>query len=232
MNNADKFLNAFALIEKECYRILNDAGYMRFYQLIKEASKRSSIVKKHEMTLQQYGDLRNAIVHQRTDGGEIVAIPVDWVVLDIERIAKLLVEPPLVVDYFTKKVRSCRFSDTILDVYQKMKELDTSKFPISEDGKFAGLLTLEMIVDALVLKDKPSIDILVEEVYKPQYKKDKVIFLSKKASLMDVNEAFEKALCRGVNLIAILVTKTGSKEEKIEGIITIADLPYVLELIG
>ncbi len=232
MDNAERFLNAFALIEKECYRIINDAGYKRFYQLINEAAKYSNVVRKYEMVLQQYGDLRNAIVHQRTDDGEVIAIPVDWAVEDIERIAKMLSAPPLVSAYFLKKVHFCESNDKLDVAYNKMKTLDTSKIPISKQGKFLGVLTLEMIIDAIMNNKENYLKLNVEAVYKPNYKVEKVYFIDKNSTLLDVCEIFENALHKGATIIAILITATGSKEEKIEGIITVADLPEIINLIN
>ncbi len=232
MDNAERFLNAFALIEKECYKIINDAAYLRFYQLVKEAAKRDEIIRKYEITLQQYGDLRNAIVHQRTDGGEIIAIPVDYAVKEIEHIANVLSKPPLVKDHFLKKVQFCNLNENISLVYSKMKQLGTSKLPICEDGSFIGIITLEMITEAIFNNQQSFQSYVVEDVYKPQYKKEKVYFVSKNAKIHSISNEFEKALKKGYHILAMLVTKTGRQDEKIEGIITVADLPEIMKLIN
>ena len=88
MDNAQRFLNAFAMIEKQLKQITGVTRYSRFYQLLNQASRSSGLVRKYEMELQEYADLRNAIVHQRSDEGHIIAIPIDEVVADIEELAR------------------------------------------------------------------------------------------------------------------------------------------------
>ena len=94
MDNAQRFLNAFAMIEKQLKQITGVTRYSRFYQLLNQASRSSGLVRKYEMELQEYADLRNAIVHQRSDEGHIIAIPIDEVVADIEELARKICEPP------------------------------------------------------------------------------------------------------------------------------------------
>ena len=96
MDNAQRFLNAFAMIEKQLKQITGVTRYSRFYQLLNQASRSSGLVRKYEMELQEYADLRNAIVHQRSDEGHIIAIPIDEVVTEIEELARKICEPPRV----------------------------------------------------------------------------------------------------------------------------------------
>ena len=53
--------------------------------------------------MKEYGDLRNAIVHDRADG-KVIAEPNDDVVVQIEKIAALLLEPRRLYRFFRKKV--------------------------------------------------------------------------------------------------------------------------------
>lgn len=107
MDNAQRFLNAFAMIEKQLKQITGVTRYSRFYQLLNQASRSSGLVRKYEMELQEYADLRNAIVHQRSDEGHIIAIPIDEVVADIEELARKICEPPKVSAHFLKPVKIC-----------------------------------------------------------------------------------------------------------------------------
>ncbi len=230
MDNASRFLDAFAIIEKECRNIVNEGRYTKFYLLLQQAAKMNSIVRRYEVELQEYADLRNAIVHQRTGEGEIIAQPVDWVVEKIERIADLLACPPQLKDHFLKPVRICRPSDRVKEVYCRMKELGTSKMPIYEYHEFVGLLTLEMIADWAVLKQAKIPDPVVEEIFKPQYRKEKVLFISRDATVVEALELFEEAMRRGITLLAVIISASGKKNERAEGILTIADLPALMKL--
>lgn len=230
MDNANRFLDAFALIEKECRQLVGDSRYTKFYLLVQQAAKLNSTIRKHEIDLQEYADLRNAIVHQRTDRGEVIAQPVDWVVEEIERIAQILTQPARLKECFIKPVKTCHPDQRVIDVYRKMMELETSKLPIYQDNEFVGLLTLEMIASWAVLNQKGMPNPTVKEIFKPQYKKEKVFFLSKEATVQEALDLFEKGMRKGVNILAILISAQGRKDEKAEGILTAADLPRLMEL--
>ena len=88
MDNAQRFLNAFVRIEKQLKQLAGVTKYTRFYQLVNQVAKTNSTVRKNELELQEYADLRNAIVHQRSGEGRVIAIPVDEVVDNIEELAR------------------------------------------------------------------------------------------------------------------------------------------------
>ena len=229
MDNAMRFLDAFACIEKECRIITKEIRYTKFYILLQEAAKLNSIVRKYEMELNEFADLRNAIVHQRTDKGEVIAQPVDWVVAEIEKIASLLSQPVTLKDCITKAVKTCHPDNLVVDIYKKMEELATSKLPIYEDSQFFGLLTLEMVAHWAVLEKEKKPDATVRDIYRPQYKTEKVLFVSQDTPVAEVIEIFEDGMNRGVRILAILITAKGTKDEKALGILTQADLPLLLD---
>ena len=90
INNALRFLNAYASIERSLNRLQCRSDYMPFKKLVRVAAKHNRIVARNEESLVEYADLRNAIVHQRGRHEEVIAEPLDSVVADIERIAELL----------------------------------------------------------------------------------------------------------------------------------------------
>ncbi len=231
MNNANRFLDAFIKIEQECYHIIEDGAYQRFYYLLNKAAKQNNILKRYEIELQDYGDLRNAIVHQRSHDGKIIAQPVDSVVERIEMIARLLTQPPLVGECFVKPVQSCQKHECIKDVYFKMKKLATSKMLIVENDQYKGLLTLQMISDYALSHDSDIKRATVKEVFSPNYEQEQVLFISKKNCVLDILEMFETGIHQGKAVIAILVSENGKSNEKVEGIITLADLPEVIRLV-
>lgn len=230
MDNANRFIDAFTRIEKECRNIICETRYMKFYQVLQLAAKRNSTVRKYEIELQEYADLRNAIVHQRSDEGEIIAQPIDSVVSKIERIADLLAQPEKLKDHFLKSVKVCHPQEDVKQVFMKMNELGTSKLPIYQNHEFVGLLTLEMIANWAVLHQTEMPNPCVHDIFKPQYKKEKVLFLSKEASVIEALEVFEEGMAKGITILAVLITKSGNKADQAEGILTIADLPRLTEL--
>lgn len=231
MDNASRFINAFAMIETECRRIVGDGRYTKFYMLLEQAAKINSTIRQYQIDLQEYADLRNAIVHERTEEGTVIAQPVDWVVERIEKIARLLSSPALLKDHFLKPVKTCRPEDSVLDAYQLMKTLGTSKLPIYTEGRFFGLLTLEMIAEWAVFRQAEDEVPSVQTIFKPQVKTEKVLFLSKEATVETALEMFEETMRRGVHLLAIIISAEGERNQKPEGILTIADLQKMISYI-
>jgi len=122
--------------------------------------------------------------------------------------------------------------DRVIEVYARMNQLGTSKMPIYDQTEFKGLLTIEMIADWAVLNRKNMPDPTVNEIFNPQFKSEKVYFIKKDASVIEVLELFEKAMHQGVNLLALMITESGKRNEKPLGIITVADLPKIINLIN
>lgn len=229
MDNVNRFLEAFSLIEQRCKEITKEDRYTKFYILLQKASAINSIVHYYKQDIEEYADLRNAIIHQRTKQGKVIAVPVDEAVEEIEKIARMLNHPPMIKDYFLKEVKGCSKEDNIFKVYDAMKELSTGKYPITKEGCFEGLLTLEMILEWAMSK-KENQSATVGSIFKPQ-KNEKVYFISKNATVLDALNLFEAAMKKGFTLLAILITENGSKEERLEGILTVADYPKLIKLV-
>ena len=232
MDNATRFLNAFSIIEQRCREITNEDRTAKFYLVLRNAAKVNEIIRRYQIDLQDYSELRNALVHDRSDSGEVIAQPIDEVTNHIEKIAAMLNKPESLKNHFLKSVKTCGTSDRVIEVYARMKQLGTSKMPIYDQNEFKGLLTLEMIADWSVLNRKNMPDPTVDEVFNPQFKSEKVYFMKKDASILEALELFEKAMYQGVNLLAIMITETGKRNEKLLGIVTVADLPKIINLIN
>lgn len=227
--NAERFLNAYASIEMNLKRIVNDTRYIPFSQLLSRAAKNNKIVSIHEQDLRDYNELRNAIVHERGKNQEIIAEPCDSVTEDIEHIAAILNEKNDILSFSSSPVRTVRSDTDIPEVFQLMQRLDTSKIPVYDEGRYTGIITVEEIAEWALDENKSTMktgDII-------QLNRDeRVLFVSRKNPVESVTRAFENALNHGVTLLAIIITEKGSLKEKPLGIITVADLPKILKSFG
>lgn len=232
IDNAERFLDAFAKIERQLKLISDVSKYARFYQLLQQAAAKSGLVRKFELELQEFADLRNVIVHQRSEEGRIIAIPVDEVVDTIENIAHQLCEPSLVSQKFLKTVQVCSPQMDIMEVYLSMEKLQTTKMPVYNQGNFTSLLTTEMITRWVFRQLRQKLP-LVGKVSDALYfvdKKERVAFVKRDATVADIQDLFEENLHQGGGLSVILITEAGLKSQKPIGIITAADLPLLYEL--
>lgn len=146
MANSDTFLDAFASIEKHLRRRcgVNEKVPFSFYQLVDEAAKSLPEVRRYRDDLKEYADLRNAIVHERSDG-HVIAEPNGKAVKGIERLASLILKPPTVVPLFQSQVFMLNTSDTIGTAVKLMVEHSFSQIPVIETDHIAGLLTANTI---------------------------------------------------------------------------------------
>lgn len=234
MDNAQRFLSAFVKIEKQLKVMSNTVGYVKFYHMLDEAGRKNGIIKTYSVDLQEYADLRNAIVHQRTDGGEVIAQPNIEVVEKIEMIANLICTPPLLEKYFLKTVKIFYQEDSLLDIMEYLDQNEHSKVPIYNASGFHCLLSSDAILKwAIPYLTKGTFDIKESamEVTNRFNNKENCLFLDRGQNVQKVMDIFEASLRKGDNLAAILISEHGIKSEKPIGIITHEDLPKIVELL-
>jgi len=142
--NSDRFLNAFNSIERSLRKFTKKEKGERFYTLVDVASKSYPIVRHFSNDLKEFADLRNAIVHERTDG-HVLAEPNNQAVEMIEHIASLLSNPPKVIPLFKCKVYALSVGDPIAKAVKAMSERSFSQMPVYDGAAFVGLLTANTV---------------------------------------------------------------------------------------
>lgn len=227
-SNAQRFLDAYARIEKDMYDIIRETKYVPFSQMISRAAKENIVISAHQNDLRQYHELRNAIVHERGKECEIIAEPCDSVTEDIENIADLLEARTDIMSIASSPVITVGPDDPVRDAYRKMRKMKTSKIPVYEQGVYTGLVTMEEIA-GWSLAEERSEDCVSSVM--TSAKNERVLFVRENTSLQNVMRSFESSLKHGTALLAIIITAHGSAKEKPLGIITVADLPKILTLV-
>lgn len=230
MSNAERFLDAYAILEDRLNKILksntniSDEEYIPFSKLIYQCARINRIVSLNQQALREYNELRNAIVHKRGTENEVLAEPSDAVTTDIERIAQLLQMDDSIMNYVSKPVKTVTPNMDLKDVYAQMKQLSTSKIPVYDGTEFKGIVTLEAVCEWAMNGQKEA----CASDYIEEKKSSRVLFLKKTSSVQNAIHSFENSVQNGTTLLAILVTETGSLNEKPLGIITTADMPKIL----
>ena len=123
-----KIYQCFNAIENYLRRNLEARNFISFFNLIDDASQDNLIVRQYREELRLFGNLRNAIIHSDRKHGRPVADPREDVVEQIEKIVKMLLDPPLVSQHLITE--NGRRDEPIIGI-----------ITISED--------LEMIIDVL-----------------------------------------------------------------------------------
>lgn len=232
-HNSRRFLNAFIEIEQALEKIVGNNSYMPFYQLVDAGARVDPFVQDISVELKEYGDLRNAIVHERING-EPIAEPHYEVVLRLEKICDLLQSPPKVEEHFIREVITCRSDEPLSEATKKMFEFTFSKLPVYEDQKFVGILTAEAITYWMADRlqkgesfEHQKVDSVLKYIDNP----DNYHFISRTTSLFEVIRIFGEYDHQGKRLQAILISEDGSEDADLVGIITVFDFPTIYNII-
>lgn len=230
LSNAERFLNAYSAIEHEMERILNLKEHRRFFELVDRSARVNPVIERYRFDLKEYSELRNAIVHDRA-GGEIIAVPVDDVVNNIERIAGLLLEPPRVAPLFLKEVLTLSVDHPVSRAIRDLSRMSYTQAPLLDGDLMVGLVTSNMIVKWMGIRlAEGCIDLgytTLRDVVEIAGHEDNYVAVSVNKSLFEIPDLFYHWQQEGRKLEAVLITQNGSLSESIIGIITNRDLPLV-----
>ncbi|HHT36994.1 MAG: CBS domain-containing protein [Candidatus Wallacebacter cryptica] len=227
--NSRRYLNAFIDIEHELEKIAQTKRHIPFYQLVDKAALLDPFVRDIAIELKEYGDLRNAIVHERIDD-QPIAEPHEEVVRRLEAIRDLLRTPPTVGELFLGRVVTCNLDDTLREAVTRMHTHAFSKLPVYQGDRFVGILTAEAVTywladhidNCLDLDQEP-----VQSVLKYLQNPDNYQFVTPDCPLFDVLRYFEDYSHRGKRLQAVLISDDGTEKGRLMGIITVFDLPKI-----
>jgi len=235
-SNSERFLSAFSTIENEMERRVRSDRYISYAEMTRRMAKTDRTYARYQKYLEEFGDLRNAIVHERIDG-EVIAEPHMKLVLEIEQIAKLLTSPEKAKDVFQRTVKVLLKDEKLGDAMRKMMNDHFSKLPVYDEGhKFVGILTSDAITYFLAKHigevEKCIPDVKVMDVLSSDDKSREVSFMPINTTLVSIVNEFERSLAQGKKLNAVILTQDGALNQKPLGIITIADLPIIYERIN
>ncbi|WP_252504400.1 CBS domain-containing protein [Sporosarcina sp. Marseille-Q4943] len=223
VKNSERFIVAYNRIEKILAEKADGDEYTPFYRLIDKVKITNSVVRKYEDDLRELGDLRNAIVHNRTDIDYVIAEPHDEIVERIELIEEKLSNPLRVGALFGCKVHTLQAEDPLTAALQLMADSRFTQVPFYEDGKFKGLITAAGITywlaghsteDALP-REIPTLS----DIYNYENRKESFEFVDKDLSVYEAEDYFKRAITRGVRLEALLITENGHADGELIGII-------------
>lgn len=189
-------------------------------------------VRRYKDDLREYGELRNAIVHDNRGAGYVIAEPNTAAVESIEKLRDLIKKPPVIYPLFKITVLSHDINDSIDNAVREMTEKNFSQIPIISNGKFKALLTTDTIsrwLGSNVADDIFSLrETTIGHVLKFSEYPNNFLFVARNTTLFKVLEFFDEFEGRGKRLEALLITDSGNQNDKIIGIITISDLPKLL----
>lgn len=238
---ANRFLAAFNILDRELEAMADGEFRVTFKRQVYLASRKNAYVKKYAEDLLQYADLRNAIVHTRR-ANAVIAEPHEEVVLNIEHIARLISNPPIVADVMTLRPKSVERGASLGEVLQMFRKHNVSRCPIVSKGGVEGLITVKSIVKWLETVAEESLAQQSEEKVTVEaamavsvesllgFSNDNEYeIVGRQMSVAEAVEIFQKGISAGRYVQALLVTTNGRRESPLVGIVTPSDLPRFVE---
>lgn len=226
-SNSRRFIDAFVQIEIYLKKYLSVSNY-GFIQMVHQAAKTNPSIKYHSLDLIEYAQLRNAIIHNRSDTNELIAEPHLDVVETIEGIYKELSNPKTIKDLKLKEVYIVRPEISAIELAKTQEKLNYSIVPVYEGVQYVGLVHSKLYQSAFA---KDSRDISVSELLKFRKDRNRVVFMKETSELREIIKVYFDLYEKGKGIIGIIVSENGYMNERPLAIITPADLPKIFELL-
>lgn len=231
IKNSTRFIEAYNTIEIEMEKRMKMDRHIGFSERVRRLAGYDPFFKRYRRVLEEFADLRNAIIHERIDG-EVIAEPHEKVVLQFEHIAQLLTQPTLIKEKYMRKVDICFSDEKVLDVAKLMISKSFSQIPVYDRTHvFVGMLTTDTMMRYQILSNKSLEGVSASDVLPSGKDVQRVAFLSPEHSLIDVVELIEQALGKGNKLYVVLITKNANRDHLPLGIITVHELAEIYDQI-
>lgn len=228
VERAERFIVAFNKIEKYFNQQLNDTSYVPFFRAVLRLRKKDAIVNRYHNDLLEYSELRNAIVHERTEVNYTIADPHIEVVEAIEKIAAEMTAPKLVIPTFAKTLKVVQADLTVKTLLSVIRETKFTQFPVYRSKQFIGLVTDKSVLhwiarhvndDFTKLLKMPIIKLIDDNGSEPNYRfiPQSMDIYKAEALLLDMFKKHE-------GIAALLITEDGRPNQKLLGMVTPKDL--------
>lgn len=202
--------------------------HVSFVHLINEYSRRHLGWRDADM-LKTIAEVRNAIVHGKTEAYRYVAVPTPAIAQNLSACRDRLLTPVLVIPKFQRKVEKVSIDGSLGNVLKIIAKRDYSQFPAYEGDRFRGLLTengitrwlahhVDTSLSLVDLDDVPVKKVLSNEDHRKNYR-----FVARSVRVDDVSSLFSMHAM----MEAVLITATGNESEALLGIATRWDMIHL-----
>ncbi|MFM1805020.1 MAG: hypothetical protein RL136_1899 [Planctomycetota bacterium] len=145
----DRFEAAYNRIDREMQRLLDEPREGRrrgFASCVRQIAAERRHFGRHLDFLLEVGELRNALVHNRTGVDEYIAVPTERTVAQLEGIDEELRKPIPLRSVAAKDVATVSVDDRVGHVLALVKQKGVVRFPVLRDGRIIALLTASGVV--------------------------------------------------------------------------------------
>jgi len=220
-SNGDRFEGAYNKIDTLLRKKVGGSRTLSFSSVVIDAAMKDATVRMNRDDLLEYGELRNAIVHDRGKAAVLLADPRKDVLVKIETLWDRLSRPKLLRSIVCRvPVRIFAASAVLAESLSYMRANDFSQVIVLRDGKHL-VLSTEGIAHWLEAKSKEDIIALSEARLSDVLNFEptgRCIYLKATDTVDDVREVFARDI--GKRIFSALVTENGRAREKPIKIVT------------
>lgn len=217
----EHFVADYNAVDQVLRKVLGSNSQQSFASLVKEYARKHMGWRDADLLL-AISDVRNAIIHGKTEAYRYLAVPTPAIVQELRACRDRLTHPVRVVPTFQRRVETISRTDTLARVLKVVKQRDYSQFPVLDDGQFQGLLTENGITRWLANHVTMDISLVeldeihVAEVLRGDENRRNYHFLARDRPIAEVRSLFATHPL----LEAVLITASGKVSETLLGIAT------------
>ncbi len=226
MDRTEQFLDRFNELEQFLRELTKSRRVIPFGNLIKSAANSNAPVRRYERDLREYGDLRNAIVHEHPRG-HVIAHITQQALDEFSGIVDQITAPETVYPLFRREIVVYHADDLLVRAIKDLWESDHSQVIVRTD-KVLTLLSSAGITrwlgsqidgDCVDLSDATVGNALAYE------EAGGIAFVARDAPVDEARELFLSFPSRRQQrLRAVVITEHGRPSETPLGLITSSDL--------
>jgi CBS domain-containing protein len=207
--------------------------YADHSSLLAEGAKANRVIAHHLQELRAVAQLRNSLVHNPMPMlGDPIAVPQPQLVERYADIIRAIQQPvtAMSVAVPVQQLYTATLATELGEVIQTMDKNTYTHVPIIEDGQLIGIFSENTLLsylaesgDAIITKDMKLSEF---KSFLPldAHHGEKFCFVSRKASLSEVYQLFNKAIKVRQRIGLVFITQSGLASQKPLGIITAWDL--------
>ena len=228
-----RFLDAYNAIDKALRIQYNFKTTISFSDLIRRCADLNSVIRSHENDLVNFARLRNAIVHS-SDNNKVIAEPHLDVVQLMEKIAKLITTPPLVIDILRQRpVTTIDATRSLYDLIKETGKTGHGMIPAYRGNNLVGIVRWrKLIEDLATILDTKDLDSFIRQTSIESYLR--MYPQSGHFTIVPKNITIEQVLTIFNNnrkIAAVLLTENGTAMELPIGFLTNADIIDLVKII-
>ncbi len=231
MSPVDDFLNEFCNLEKYLRGLSKASKSTSFSELVRLTVPKNRVVKQYQSDLKVFAELRNLLSHERYANTHLIA-PSEKLIASLKEINKKIANQPKLIHFCKSKPLTFTSSQPIQDAIISMRANDFSQVPIMNHGEIIGVLSSNTISRWLGADSSEDIfsttDTTISHVMTHLENEDNFVLLPKNEDYGKALAKFDRYSSEGKQLDGILLTESGKRNESILGIVTLADIPEII----